>query len=101
MKIKLSKIAHARSGDKGNNCNIGVIAKSEKDYLFLVKNLTINLVKQHFKEFCKGRVERFEMPNIGAINFVLYDCLDGGGTTSLRTDTQGKTFAAALLQIEI
>ena len=101
MKIQLSQIAHARSGDKGDVSNIGLIAYKEEDYPVLVREVTAERVKAHFKEFVKGKVERFELPNLQALNFVMHEALDGGGTISLRTDAQGKTLGAALLRMEI
>jgi hypothetical protein len=101
MKIPLSQIAHTRSGDKGDTCNIGVIAYLQTDYPVLVRQVTAERVKQHFGELVKGKVERFELPNLGALNFLLHEALGGGGTVSLRTDAQGKTFGAALLSLEI
>ena len=101
MKIPLSQIAHTRSGDKGDTCNIGVIAYHERDYPVLVREVTAERVKRHFGELVKGKVERFELPNLGALNFLLHEALGGGGTVSLRTDAQGKTFGAALLSLEI
>jgi hypothetical protein len=101
VKTSLSKIAHTRSGDKGDLSNIGVIAREEKHYAILVREVTAGRVKTHFGELVKGRVERFELPNLGALNFLLYEALDGGGTISLRTDAQGKTHGAALLAMEI
>jgi hypothetical protein len=101
MKVPLSRIAHTRSGDKGDTCNIGVIAYDAKDYPVLVREVTPERVKRHFGELVKGNVERFELPNLGALNFLLHQALGGGGTVSLRTDAQGKTFGAALLSLEI
>jgi hypothetical protein len=101
MKVRLSEIAHTRSGDKGDTCNIGVIAREARYYPVLVREVTAGRVKQHFGEFVKGPVERFELPNLGALNFLLHQALGGGGTVSLRTDAQGKTFGAALLSMEI
>jgi hypothetical protein len=101
MKVPLSKVAHTRSGDKGDTCNIGVIALDERDYPVLVREVTAERVKQHFRELVRGEVERFELPNLGALNFLLHGALGGGGTVSLRTDAQGKTFGAALLGMEI
>lgn len=101
MKVKLREIAHGRSGDKGNAANIGIIAYDDKVYKILKKYLTTKRVKQHFKGICFGKVERYEMPNIRAINFLLHDTLGGGGTVSLKHDAQGKTLAAALLRMEI
>jgi len=99
--IKLLDLAHARSGDKGNNSNIGLIARNPDDYEILRREVTAERVKQHFAGICLGQVERFELPNIYALNFVLHESLDGGGTVSLRTDAQGKTHAATLLMMEI
>jgi hypothetical protein len=101
MKIPLSQIAHTRSGDKGDTCNIGVIAYRQSDYPVLVRQVTAERVKRHFGELVKGPVERYELPNLGALNFLLHEALGGGGTVSLRTDAQGKTFGAALLSLEI
>ncbi len=101
MKVPLSRIAHTRSGDKGDTCNIGVIALEERYYPILVREVTPERVKQHFGDLVQGEVERFELPNLGALNFLLHQALGGGGTVSLRTDAQGKTFGAALLAMEI
>ena len=101
MKVPLSRIAHTRSGDKGDTCNIGVIALNPRHYPILVREVTAERVKRHFGELVKGEVERFELPNLGALNFLLHGALGGGGTVSLRTDAQGKTFGAALLGLEI
>jgi hypothetical protein len=101
MKGPLSRIAHTRSGDKGDTCNIGVIAYRQEDYPVLVREITAERVKRHFGDLVKGEVERFELPNLGALNFLLHGALGGGGTVSLRTDAQGKTFGASLLGLEI
>jgi hypothetical protein len=101
MKAPLARIAHCRSGDKGDVANIGVIAWDERDYPVLVRELAPERVKAFFGDLVKGEVERYELPNIGALNFVLHQALDGGGTVSLRTDAQGKTLGAALLRMEI
>lgn len=101
MKIPLSEIAHARSGDKGDMANIGVIAYQPQHYPVLVREVTAERVKSYFGNFVKGQVERFELPNLGALNFLLYESLGGGGTLSLRIDAQGKTMSAALLRMEI
>jgi len=101
MKVQLTKLAHARSGDKGDTANIGLIALREEIYPILVREVTAERVKQHFKGICKGDVERFELPNLGALNFLLHESLGGGGTLSLMTDAQGKTFSTALLRMEI
>ena len=100
-KVKLIKIAHGRSGDKGNGSNAGIIARHPDIYPFLKENLTEKRVKDHMKHICKGKVERFEMPNIGALNFILYESLGGGGTVSLKLDAQGKTHASTLLRMDI
>lgn len=99
--VKLIKIAHGRSGDKGNGSNVGVIARHPDIYPFLKENLTAERVKEHMKNICKGEVERYEMPNIGALNFMLNESLGGGGTVSLKLDAQGKTHASTLLRMEI
>ncbi|HXA49790.1 MAG TPA: hypothetical protein VNV86_05785 [Candidatus Acidoferrum sp.] len=101
MKVPLSQIAHTRSGDKGDTCNIGVIALDESQYPVLLREVTPQRVKRHFGSLVQGEVERFELPNLGALNFLLHGALGGGGTVSLRTDAQGKTFGAALLSLEI
>lgn len=101
MKITLGSIAHTRSGDKGDTCNIGVIALNAKDYPVILREVTSARVKRHFGELVKGEVERFELPNLGALNFLLHESLGGGGTLSLRIDAQGKTYGAALLRLEI
>lgn len=101
MKVQLRTVAHARSGDKGDTANIGLIAVKPADYPLLVREVTAERVKRHFAEICRGEVERFELPNLHALNFVLHAALDGGGLVSLRTDSQGKTLGAALLRMEI
>ena len=101
MKIRLIDIAHARSGDKGDTGNVGVIARRNEYYPILVKYLTAARVKQHFKGITLGNVERFELPNLWALNFLLYESLGGGGTKSLKNDAQGKTLASAMLRMEI
>lgn len=101
MKVPLSQIAHTRSGDKGDTSNIGVMVYDSKDYPLLVKELTAERVKAFFGGLVRGKVERFELPNLGALNFLLHEALGGGGTVSLRMDAQGKTLGAALLRMEI
>ena len=101
MKIQLRNICHGRSGDKGDAANIGIIANDEKGYDIILKQLTAERVKEHFRGICKGEVERYELPNIRALNFLLHDTLGGGGTVSLKHDAQGKTLAAALLRMEL
>src|SRR5215510_7781471 len=101
MKVKLTELAHARSGDKGDTANIGLIALQDEFYPILVREVTAERVKQHFAGICHGGVERFELPNLGALNFLLHHSLGGGGTLSLMTDAQGKTFSTALLRMNI
>ena len=101
MKVQLVKLAHARSGDKGDTANVGLIALRDEIYPILVREVTSARVKEHFKGICKGEVERFELPNLGALNFLLHESLGGGGTLSLMTDAQGKTFSTALLRMEV
>ncbi|MCC6826008.1 MAG: hypothetical protein IT172_09725 [Acidobacteria bacterium] len=101
MKIQLVKIAHARSGDKGDTANVGLIALKPEYYPVLVREVTAERVKEHFGEIVKGDVERFELPNLNSLNFLLHGSLGGGGTKSLMTDAQGKTFSTALLRMYI
>src|SRR5437764_13892335 len=101
MRIQLTKLAHARSGDKGDTANVGLIALRDEYYLLLVREVTVERVKQHFTGICQGKVERFELPNLHALNFLLHESLGGGGTLSLMTDAQGKTFSTALLRMEV
>ena len=101
MRIKLLKLAHARSGDKGDTANVGLIALREELYPLLVREVTAERVREHFRGLVKGGVERFELPNLGALNFLLHESLGGGGTLSLMTDAQGKTFSTALLRMEL
>jgi hypothetical protein len=101
MRIKLGAIAHARSGDKGDASNVGVIAGTPELYAVLREQVTAERVKEHFREICRGPVQRYELPNLLALNFILHDSLGGGGTESLKDDAQGKTHAQGLLQMEI
>jgi hypothetical protein len=101
MKIQLIKVAHARSGDKGDTANIGLIALKPEYYPLLVEQVTAERVKKHFAGICKGKVQRFELPNLGALNFLLHEALGGGGTITLKHDAQGKTLSTALLRMEI
>lgn len=101
IEAKLADIAHGRSGDKGDTCNIGVIARHPAIYPWLVDNLTAQRVKHAFAGICHGEVERFEVPNIEALNFLLHESLGGGGTLSLHIDAQGKTYSHALLSIAV
>ena len=100
-RVPLLRIAHARSGDKGDTANVGLIARRPEFYSILVEEVTAERVKKHFEGICLGDVERFELPNLGALNFLLHESLDGGGTLSLKADAQGKTYSAALLRMEI
>ena len=99
MKIQLIQIAHARSGDKGDTGNVGVIARRPEYYPLLLKYLTADLVQEHFEGICLGKVERFELPNLGALNFLLHESLGGGGTQSLKNDAQGKTLSSVMLRM--
>jgi len=90
MRVPLGRIAIARSGDKGDTANVGVIALTEEAYPVLVKEVTTDRIKQHFSGICHGDVERFELPNLGALNFLLHESLGGGGTVSLMLDAQGR-----------
>ncbi|MCB0322569.1 MAG: hypothetical protein KDD69_03315 [Bdellovibrionales bacterium] len=99
--VKLLEIAYARSGDKGNTTNIGLIARRPEHYEILCREVTAERVAAHFHSLCSGPVTRYELPNLGALNFVLQNSLDGGGTVSLRSDAQGKTYGAALLRMEV
>lgn len=100
-RVQLREIAHARSGDKGDTANVGVIALRSEYYPILVEQVTAERVKRHFAGICLGEVERFEIPNLHALNFLLHQSLDGGGTLSLKTDAQGKTYSSALLRMEV
>jgi hypothetical protein len=100
-RIRLEDIAHARSGDKGDSSNVGVIAYTEVGFQFLRRELTAERVKAHFSCICKGPVQRFEVPNLRALNFILHDSLGGGGSESVKTDAQGKTHGQALLRMEL
>ncbi len=100
MKIQLIQIAHARSGDKGDTGNVGVIARKPEYYPLLVKYLSVDRVKKHFDGICLGQVERFELANIGALNFLLHQSLGGGGTKSLKNDAQGKILSSVMLRME-
>jgi len=101
VKVRLLALAHARSGDKGDTANVGVIARKPEYYPLLVRELTPERVAAHFGAMLTGPVERFELPNLHALNFLLHGALGGGGTVSLKTDAQGKTLSTALLRLEI
>ena len=99
--VLLVELAHARSGDKGDTANVGLIARKPRHYPVLVERVTAARVARHFKGMLTGKVERYELPNLHALNFLLHGALDGGGTISLKTDAQGKVFSTALLRMEI
>ena len=99
MNVRLLDIAHARSGDKGDTANVGVIALKPEWYPVLAKHLTLDRVREHFRGVINGGVERYELPNLKALNFLLHGALDGGGTLSLKTDAQGKVFSTAMLRL--
>ncbi len=99
--VPLYAIAHARSGDKGDGSNVGVLAYDDRAYEVIREQLTPERVKAHFAGIVKGRVERFELPNVMGLNFLLHDSLGGGGSASLKTDAQGKTHAMALLRMHV
>jgi hypothetical protein len=99
--VRLLDIAYGRSGDKGTGSNVGIFVKSEALYNYLEANLTTAVVKEHFREICKGEVTRYELPNLKALNFILEDSLSGGGSGTLITDAQGKTHGMGLLQMRM
>lgn len=99
--VQLLALAHARSGDKGDTANVGLIARKPEYYPVLVRQVTAARVARHFQGMITGPVERFELPNLGALNFLLHGALDGGGTISLKTDAQGKVFSTALLRMMV
>ena len=99
--VRLLELAHARSGDKGDTANVGLMVYDEEDYPLILKMVTSDRVKEHFKGLVKGPVERFQLDNLHAVNFLLHGALDGGGTVSLMTDAQGKVFSTALLRMRI
>ncbi len=101
MKVPLLRLCHARSGDKGDTANVGLIALRPEIYPLIEREVTPQRVKEHFRGIARGKVERFELPNLYALNFLLHEALGGGGTLSLKTDAQGKTYSAALLRMEV
>ena len=101
MKVRLYEVAQARSGDKGDASNVGLIARTPEIWEILRTEASAERVQEHFREVCRGGVERYEVPNLLAFNFILHDSLGGGGTESLKTDAQGKTHAQGLLQMEV
>jgi len=100
-RIRLEQIAHARSGDKGDGSNVGLIAYTEAGYAFIREQVTAAKVKAHFSQICRGEVDRYEVPNLKALNFILHDSLGGGGSESVKTDAQGKTHGQAMLRMEL
>ncbi len=100
-RVYLAQIAHARSGDKGDDSNVGVIADSPEVFEILQRELTRDRVERHFAGICRGGVTRYDVPNLNALNFILHDSLGGGGTASLKTDAQGKTHGQAMLLLEL
>lgn len=101
VRVRLRDIAHARSGDKGDTANVGVIALEQRWYPVLVKYLTRDRVAAHYATTITGGVDRFELPNLWALNFLLHGALDGGGTVSLKTDAQGKVFSTSMLRMTL
>jgi len=101
MRVPLARLAHARSGDKGDASNVGLVAYSAELYEVIAREVTAERVRRHFSVICRGEVERFEVPNLLALNFLLHDALGGGGTASLLTDAQGKTHGQGLLEMQI
>ena len=101
MRVPLWRVAFARSGDKGDTANVGLIAYTDAIYTVLKQSVTADTVRNHFKGICLGEVDRWELPNLRALNFLLHESLGGGGTVSLMLDAQGKTFSAALLRMEV
>ena len=99
MRVRLVDLAHARSGDKGDTANVGVIALKPDWFPLIKRELSRERVAGHFRGVITGDVERFEVPNLNALNFLLHGALDGGGTLSLKTDAQGKVFSTALLRM--
>lgn len=100
-RVKLFDIAISRSGDKGDGSNVGIRANTQAIYEFLERELTTDRVKAHFREICMGEVERYELPNLRSLNFILNDSLGGGGTETQKTDAQGKVHGLALLHMEM
>ena len=100
-RVPLSLIAYARSGDKGDGSNVGVAAYTEEGYAILKEQVTAERVKEHFAAICKGNVERFELDNLRALNFILHDSLGGTGSESLKTDAQGKAHGLGLLYMTV
>jgi len=99
--VALARIAHGRSGDKGDTVNLGIIARKPEYYSVIEEQVTAARVREHFGIFCRGTVIRYDLPSIHAFNFVLTHALGGGGTVSLRIDPQGKTYAAALMRMKV
>ena len=100
-RIRLEQIAHARSGDKGDGSNVGLLAYTDAGYAFILEQVTVARVKAHFGRICLGEVDRYEVPNLRGLNFILHDSLGGGGSESVKTDAQGKTHGQAMLRMEL
>jgi hypothetical protein len=100
-RVLLKELAHTRSGDKGDTANVGVIAYSPEAYAHLKRELTTDRVAAHFEGMVRGPVQRFELDNLEALNFLLHGALGGGGTVSLMTDAQGKVYSTAILRLEL
>ena len=100
-RVQLGEFCFARSGDKGTDTNVGIWTATDAGYAILQKELTTTRVKDHFREICSGKVTRYDLPNLRALNFILGDSLDGGGSASRRTDAQGKTHGGGLLLLEV
>jgi hypothetical protein len=101
MKKQLVELVHSRSGDKGDIANIALFAPDQETYNILVREVTAELVRSHFEGIVTGKVERYEAPNVLALNFVLHGALNGGASRSLRSDALGKSLSSALLRMEI
>jgi hypothetical protein len=100
-RIRLAEIAHARSGDKGDASNVGLLANDRRAYRWIREQVTAERVAEHFRDICRGGVDRYEVPNLLSLNFILHDALGGGGTASLQNDAQGKSHGQGLLMMEI
>lgn len=99
--MRVADIAHGRSGDKGDVCNVGIVCYDERGFDLARKQITVERVRQHFGTLVRGEIERYEIPGIKALNFVMRGALDGGGTQSLRSDNLGKVMYAWLLKMEL
>ena len=99
--MRVADLAHGRSGDKGDTCNVGLVAYDDDGFAVLQREVTAERVREHFGDLVRGTVTRYELPNIRALNFVLTGALDGGGTMSLRSDHLGKVMYAWLLRLDL